>query len=86
MNCLNHLDELAGTQDISQEQSDSYNYVADFIGSVFNKNKIKCPLCNEKTKYKEVKGTHIWSCPVCPFVAFEYYNKENTKQLTEHLK
>lgn len=45
----------------------------------------KCPLCGEDIEYKEYKNTHIWSCPVCPFVSFEYYDDNDTAKVLEFL-
>ena len=54
----------------------------------------KCPLCDTRIrlKYKKItsknkntENTHIWSCPNCPFVGFEYYTNKNIKDLKKYL-
>lgn len=45
----------------------------------------QCPLCGEDVEYKEYKNTHIWSCPVCPFVSFEYYDDSDSAKVVEYL-
>lgn len=53
---------------------------------------IICPLCRTKINYKKINSrykdpdpTHIWSCPNCPFIGFEYYTNKNTKDLEKYL-
>ena len=53
---------------------------------------ITCPLCGTKinhkkinSRYKDPDPTHAWSCPICPFVAFEFYTNKNTKDLEKYL-
>jgi len=46
-----------------------------------------CPACERHTLVEEkYKDTYIWVCSECPIVCFEYYDKKNTKQLSERLK
>lgn len=46
---------------------------------------IECPLCNELVEHKTNGGTHIWSCPECPFVGFEYYSPNDFQHLVDSL-
>lgn len=45
---------------------------------------IKCPLCEATAVYKG-KELHYWVCEACPFVAFEYYDKRDTDELSSVL-
>ena len=45
-----------------------------------------CPLCNELLKHHPTRMTHLWTCPACPFVGFEFYDEENLKDLKSYLK
>jgi len=48
---------------------------------------LPCPMCIEAfLDYKKVKNTHIYVCPVCPFVGMEYIDNQNLLDLTEYLK
>lgn len=47
---------------------------------------IKCPLCKHKAKHEEYKGAHLWVCPVCPCVVFEYWHDNDAKKIRERLK
>lgn len=48
---------------------------------------IACPLCGEFTPHEKVEGTtHIWSCPACPFVGFEFYVGSQLDTLIRHLQ
>lgn len=44
-----------------------------------------CPSCEEKMEYKEKNDTHVWICPDCPFIVFEYYNKGDIDNLYQIL-
>jgi ribosomal protein L37AE/L43A len=46
---------------------------------------IACPLCGCEIAYTSERTTHIWSCPDCPFVGFEYYQEGNAEDLTIYL-
>ena len=46
---------------------------------------IVCPLCDANCQYEQGGKTHIWICEECPFVGFEYYDIENTLNLSERL-
>ena len=50
---------------------------------------VKCPLCQAEMEYRPKKYdemiTHIWSCPACPFVGFEFYNENNSEAVHYHL-
>lgn len=45
----------------------------------------KCPLCGKFAEYKKHYETHIWSCQECPFIAYEYYDAQNTASLINYL-
>lgn len=51
-----------------------------------------CPLCNEKDiEYlflapQSENNTHIWVCPHCPFIGFEYWTDHNLKALENYIK
>lgn len=49
------------------------------------KNTINCPLCNSTLKYKKTWQTHIWSCPECPFIGFEFHSEQDTINLKLYL-
>jgi transcription initiation factor IIE alpha subunit len=36
--------------------------------------------------YSPTEATHIWICPECPAVLFEYYDSRNITELKERLK
>lgn len=52
-----------------------------------------CPMCDRKLIYKPSKSistsneeaTHIYKCPECPFIGFEYYEDRNILDLSNHL-
>jgi ribosomal protein L37AE/L43A len=44
-----------------------------------------CPLCNEPIEVKMINGTPIWSCQACPFIAIEFYQLNDLKNLTNYL-
>lgn len=46
---------------------------------------IKCPLCEEYMKYQPYKETHIWICPECPAVVFEYWHYGDATAVVEKL-
>lgn len=39
-----------------------------------------------KTYKRNEDTTHIYVCPECPFVGFEYYEERNVKDLQEFLR
>lgn len=45
-----------------------------------------CPLCDETMEYKEVNGTHLWTCPECPAVLYEYRTIKDTENLNAYLE
>ena len=50
-----------------------------------NQNFITCPLCGEKIKHSTYKKSHLWVCPKCPFVGFEYYTDKDAERVRERL-
>lgn len=57
--------------------------------NISNKTKesIKCPLCSSDTplEYRQWMSTHLYVCHECPFIAMEYYNNDNVKDLQDYL-
>lgn len=53
-------------------------------------NVMKCPMCETILPWEELKeddkSTNIYVCPECPFVGFEYFDKNDTRRITERLK
>lgn len=48
---------------------------------------MKCPSCTANpTKYVKHNGTHIWSCPDCSLVMFEFYTAVDVRHLSEYLE
>ena len=47
---------------------------------------MKCPMCDKPLSYEPCNGTHIYTCPDCPFVGFEYLTKKNTEDLSAYLE
>lgn len=47
---------------------------------------INCPLCFAETEYREHKGTHIWSCSECPFLALEFVHDTDLENLRESIR
>lgn len=47
---------------------------------------IKCPLCGATAKHENYKQSHLWVCPKCPFVGFEYYTDKDAERISERLK
>ena len=49
----------------------------------------KCPLCEAPMDYKPFgkseTQTHIWICPECPGVLFEFYNELDLECLEREL-
>lgn len=45
-----------------------------------------CPMCAMGELEYRHNNVHYWVCSDCPFVGFEYYNKEDTKNLSKALK
>lgn len=58
------------------------------------KNKMCCPMCDTELSWNPTnlvyqsneETTHIYTCPECPFVGFEFYSKRNTDDLSKYLK
>jgi hypothetical protein len=52
--------------------------------------KIKCILCKCKLDYErldsDIGDTHIWICPECPFIGFEFYGGYDLKALKNRLQ
>lgn len=48
---------------------------------------LRCPLCfKPNMDYKKInERTHIWICPECPAVLFEYYSNDNLEDLKNTL-
>ncbi len=44
-----------------------------------------CPMCDTVLDYELFQGTHIYTCPECPFVALEYFNDGNIQDLAKYL-
>lgn len=47
---------------------------------------MKCPNCETVLEHREQGKTHIYVCPECPFIGFEYLNKDNIFDLYENLE
>lgn len=48
---------------------------------------IRCPICDDAYMvYREHISTHLWVCPDCPAVLFEYYGSGDTKALHSYLE
>jgi len=47
---------------------------------------MKCPMCEaEELVHINKHGTHIYSCPICPFIGMEFYTKDDLDMLAHHL-
>jgi len=46
---------------------------------------IICPICDEQIRPIIKDGTAIWSCPVCPFIGFEFYGEIDLQNLTSYI-
>jgi hypothetical protein len=48
---------------------------------------IECPLCKGFAEYQDYNGTHLWVChgETCPFVALEYKDEQDLKNLNNRL-
>ena len=46
---------------------------------------ITCPLCGDAVNNKMIGITYAWSCKKCPFIGFEFYGVDNTRDLHEVL-
>jgi transposase-like protein len=50
----------------------------------------KCPLCQKEMQYTELKKhgrkTHLWICPECPGVTFEYWDKRDILRVFDYYK
>lgn len=74
----------------SREQAtglpDKYERLEEIQEMKKNKSeKIKCPLCGTAIKHENYKEAHLWVCPDCPFVGFEYYTDKDAKKIRERL-
>lgn len=56
---------------------------------------ITCPLCGAAMRYEHVRdhpdthvtgGTHVYTCPLCPAVLFEYWVPQDVDNLARFLK
>ena len=56
------------------------------IGTKRRRNLFKCPSCDTKLKYSRFKFAHIWKCPSCPIIVYEYYNASDTASLNEFME
>lgn len=43
-------------------------------------------MCNSKLNYHKYKDTHIWLCPACMNIQFEFISLINVKELNEFLE
>ena len=48
--------------------------------------KAYCPCCDAPLEYHQQGSTHIYSCPECPIICFEFSDNSNTAQLNEYLQ
>ncbi len=56
--------------------------------------KMLCPMCSTELTWQPTNPTyksdedttHVYVCPECPFVGFEYLSKKNTDELSAHLE
>jgi len=42
---------------------------------------VECPLCGAIMAWGYSNNTHAWICEECPAILFEYYNKQDLKNL-----
>ena len=50
-----------------------------------------CPMCSYPTleqplQWEQHNNTHIYVCPICPFIGFEFIDITNVDDLKDYLK
>lgn len=46
---------------------------------------VVCGMCGGVTVYEQQGDTHIYVCEACPFLALEYFNRNNLTDLTDYI-
>jgi endogenous inhibitor of DNA gyrase (YacG/DUF329 family) len=44
-----------------------------------------CPLCDAPLTYENTNDTHMYTCPDCPFIGFEYWKAQDAVNITHKL-
>lgn len=47
---------------------------------------LTCPCCEAFAPHQQHKSVHYWLCEACPFIAFEYWGRNDVRDFIDLLK